>query len=1323
MSYREAHPPARIDFWELFAGQAGLTPADKESNLSVAPPLDCFYPAFGRIWNLASGLDQELFWCLYDVLRPLAIHAGLPCEHYSVMGERKPDQEDQSIRVLVCRVLKRQDKEKKKGIAESPTSSLLWQEPDWVHEFGQLSSPVFPWQYMSTDGCQYGMESKNLSDDTYGQPIKKAQVWLGNFCMSEFSLRRGRPDALAFLEHSHRHVKGTIKVEVAEGKTKWMGVGKLSGVYEPACCHAYMTCLKRALQQAEGRTVSGGVPPRERTSGPPVTDPKGVVTSDSLSPAEREKLDKVSPLYHGTDADRVESIIKFGLLAGGGNERNRLAVHWILARPVGIAEVPGFRSGSTVLIETSIRHLVDSGVGVYHGSDGVILTESVSPEGLLRAWLYNDGQYSNLVADFDVDENANKLLPDPEAPQANDDDVGVLEVLPDGDTNATTEEDEEEEKVEVSGSKAAGSVKPKASEPSSSSGIKRDAAGRAVEEAPAVVRDAEPEASSRVVSMEEGPAGSGADPKDEGVAIAEGSQEAPKQETPAVVTDAVGSGEAAKILGSGVKRTIQKKKATQAARAKAKSGSYRISPKAKAKAKAKAMAISEEDRGYKVTGRALKLSSTVIQLAESYAARVACSKRQLNLAAKELIAVRKLKNSIGAEEVRRVLGQDQECSSCDGRHKKLQPGLAKYLKERKVKGQAVSPAGQLLASRFLKNAATKRRGQSEEPGEKKERKKKRRRRGITLRSVARTDFVVLKTASYVQREETKKAQEAAERALEKEVKPIAKARAAPHEWGSWGYVNQDCRNGNGPGVNECPPCKSLFRDSVEWASDLDRKIKRREKQREQVRVLARALSEACWTCSRCNEENLISRWKCYRCSKPRPSRMETHGEESSDDEERDKAIMKTLKDLPASRKRKRGGVKHKKKKVCRYGRTHHFQRKHSTRRAGNRAFFLWLQRKMEEKVSRGYFVPRTTRNRVAHAPNGNTHVLLKALAVATIIPLAWRAEQEGEMVLESISAMTIRVIEEVEGGTVTAVQTATRVVASAVLAVGAVILWYLGSAMANRLAHIVHGNVSMPTKLIEMKGNKTTWEVTGSRGKHAVWLKIGSPRQSACACKGYINSGTCGHIQCAVEQAKIMNLIEKRAIEFDEVSIATAKGAAVLRSMGKHDAPRSPLCFGGVLRKAQEKLSKAGSLEKVTQGSKSCFEGLVKKKPPQPAILDAPGGSSSTVMNNAVEVKSNRAVVSDTGDAKEIHFLKDGETFEWTIKKLAGVKQGGRILIRAYSFDQPAVVASLIGAIEKGGQAKLITDRSQAAGKTKQQLQVLKQLRNTGAPSQIDRWS
>ena len=92
---------------------------------------------------------------------------------------------------------------------------------------------------------------------------------------------------------------------------------------------------------------------------------------------------------------------------------------------------------------------------------------------------------------------------------------------------------------------------------------------------------------------------------------------------------------------------------------------------------------------------------------EAYAARVACSKRHLespfhsrNLAAKELIAIRKLKGSIGAEEVRTILGQDQECSRYDDRYQKLKPGLAEYLRRRSkagVKDQMVIPTGQVLS--------------------------------------------------------------------------------------------------------------------------------------------------------------------------------------------------------------------------------------------------------------------------------------------------------------------------------------------------------------------------------------------------------------------------------------------------------------------------------------------------------------------------------------------------------------------------------------------------------------------------------------------------
>ncbi|CAK9058285.1 unnamed protein product [Durusdinium trenchii] len=236
-SWLEAHPPSRIDFWELFAGQAGLTLAARQRRLSVAPPLDRLYPAFGKAWDLSSPVDQELFWCLYMVLQPAALHAGLPCEHYSVMGQRKPDSNDRSVRELVMRVLAEQEKGGRKGTVESPTGSQLWSEDDWVRSFGQLASPKPPWQYASTDGCQYGMESKGLTDGSFGQPVKKGQIWLSNFCLSEFSLR------------------------------------------SPA------------------RSICQRVPPLEAVSSrnavyTAVSERQGVVTSDELSAAEREQLDK-----------------------------------------------------------------------------------------------------------------------------------------------------------------------------------------------------------------------------------------------------------------------------------------------------------------------------------------------------------------------------------------------------------------------------------------------------------------------------------------------------------------------------------------------------------------------------------------------------------------------------------------------------------------------------------------------------------------------------------------------------------------------------------------------------------------------------------------------------------------------------------------------------------------------------------------------------------------------------------------------------------------------------------------------------------------------
>ena len=46
---------------------------------------------------------------------------------------------------------------------------------------GSLLEPKFPWNFVRTDACQYGMESPALDD---GMAVEKGQIWLGNYCLS-----------------------------------------------------------------------------------------------------------------------------------------------------------------------------------------------------------------------------------------------------------------------------------------------------------------------------------------------------------------------------------------------------------------------------------------------------------------------------------------------------------------------------------------------------------------------------------------------------------------------------------------------------------------------------------------------------------------------------------------------------------------------------------------------------------------------------------------------------------------------------------------------------------------------------------------------------------------------------------------------------------------------------------------------------------------------------------------------------------------------------------------------------------------------------------
>ena len=147
----------------------------------------------------------------------------------------------------------------------------------------------------------------------------------------------------------------------------------------------------------------------------------------------RAELDGEVELLHGTDVANVEGIVRFGLLPGGGSVTNRVAVHWIEHAQGGAQ--PGLRSGSTALVTTKVKYLVEAGITLYRGSENVILTTAVGSEHLREAfaWNYEEAERGDDLALHDG--TALKLI----EVEAEIDETGDADVeegaLPTGDTD------------------------------------------------------------------------------------------------------------------------------------------------------------------------------------------------------------------------------------------------------------------------------------------------------------------------------------------------------------------------------------------------------------------------------------------------------------------------------------------------------------------------------------------------------------------------------------------------------------------------------------------------------------------------------------------------------------------------------------------------------------------------------------------------------------------------------------------------------------------------------------------------------------------------
>eukprot|EP00435_Cladocopium_sp_Y103_P067944 s71_g30.t1 len=98
-----------------------------------------------------------------------------------------------------------------------------------------------------------------------------------------------------------------------------------------------------------------------------------------------------------------------------------------------------------------------------------------------------------------------------------------------------------------------------------------------------------------------------------------------------------------------------------------------------------------------------------------------------------------------------------------------------------------------------------------------------------------------------------------------------------------------------------------------------------------------------------------------------------------------------------------------------------------------------------------------------------TGVALKAVLVATLLPLVWKTEQEAELLVETASRFAARVVEETEEVTTNLVQTTGLVAKAGVLSLGAAFLWFMGSKLQNFWRRYSNGNTA-DARLVELRG-------------------------------------------------------------------------------------------------------------------------------------------------------------------------------------------------------------------------------------------------------------
>ena len=355
-----------------------------------------------------------------------------------------------------------------------------------------------------------------------------------------------------------------------------------------------------------------------------------------------------------------------------------------------------------------------------------------------------------------------------------------------------------------------------------------------------------------------------------------------------------------------------------------------------------------------------------------------------------------------------------------------------------------------------------------------------------------------------------------------------------------------------------------------------------------------------------------------------------------------------------------------------------------------------------------------------HALNGNINGWW-GLAAAASAPIALQLHRGVVHVVEdsmhAVATVSADVVEEIGHGARRTVWVAGTAITLVVVILCGAVLWYVSRAVANRIAHLRHGNTAAPeARLSQLLGSEATFEVASTKKgvTHKVWVHL-KEETAACGCRAYLAEGRCGHCDAAMDTARSLGFLH-----------AAQRGAGPALADSIRSTASDALAKGRVVLGLGNSEGCFSQLAAKSRGL-SCFQGLAGR---DLAAAPADGASAAHAQSGSVQRAATATVArtpsrrnkgpapARSSPVKEAEFLAGGPYIQAAQTLLGSGAAEDVIYVRAYSLDCPSCIEAIEASLGKGASVRIVADMGQCH-RTKLQWQALKRLAAAGAEVKV----